>query len=139
MKTIFGLLGKVLPTILTILGTFVIGHNLLGATINESLWQEIGGASTVVVALVMTVYNHTVTIEAIQAGIHRVVEVVGTLLVASGRMTSETLVTILGVITAITPVIYKYYSVKKTQQLAAGTIAIEDLKGAPKQIPSPTT
>jgi hypothetical protein len=139
MKTVLGLLGKVLPTILTLLGTYVIGHNLMGAKVDESLWQEIGGAATAAIGLAISYFSHTLNIEGVQASIHRIVEVAGALLVASGRITAESLVTILGVITALTPLIYKHFSEKKTQQIASGKIAIEDLKGAPKPIPSPTT
>ena len=125
LKTLY----KILPSVLTILGTFAIGHNFFGAAVNESLWQELAGAAMLVVGIAISVFiDHTATVEQIQAAIRRLSEVFAALLVAAGKQMTETLKAIVELLLMATPLVYAYFSRQKTQKLARGELEPTDLK-----------
>lgn len=124
---------KILPSILTILGAFAIGHNFFGATINESLWQELAGFALMAVGVFISVFiDHTAGIEQLQAMVRRAGEVLATLLAASGKQMSETIKAVLELILIALPVLYGYLSQRKTIKLARSELEIDELKGASK-------
>lgn len=120
---------KILPSVLTIAGTLLIGHNLLGASIDESLWQLITGAALALAGVISSILDHTANVEMIQAALRRTAEVITTLLIASGKGTSETLKAILEMILLAVPIVYAYFSRQKTMKLARGELEIDQLKG----------
>lgn len=124
MKTLL----KILPSILTIAGTFLIGSNLFGTAVNESLWQEIVGAVLAVAGVLASIIDHTASVEMIQAALRRAAEVITTLLIASGKATPETVKSVLEFMLLAVPIIYAYFSRKKTQKLSTGELSTSDLK-----------
>jgi len=83
---------------LTLTGSYIIGHNLFGAKLDESLWQELAGARSVIT-------------------------VAGGLLVSAGKLTGDALNSIIGLVAVLVPLLQSWLSKKKVQQLADGTLA----------------
>lgn len=119
---------SILPSVLTIAGTFLLGKNLFGTAIDESLWQELTGSALALVGIVVSIFDHTATEEMIQAGLRRSIEVVGALLVSSGKASQNTIQLLLSLVATLVPVVYGYFSRKKTRNLARGNLSVEDLK-----------
>ena len=118
----------ILRTLLSIGGALLLGHNIFGHAIDESLWQEITGGAMGAASIVLSVLDKTITLEMIQGALRQALSFVGGLLIASGKLTAENMNTWLGVITALVPFIYAGLSRKKTQAIDTGQVSITQLK-----------
>lgn len=123
----------VFRTILTIVGSFLVGHNLFGLEVNESVWQEILGGAMAVAGVVLAVIDKSVTLEMLQAGVRHLFLIVFMFLVAKGFINPAQLELYLGLVGTLGTLIYQWTSRKKTENLAAGTIEVTQLKGARPQ------
>ncbi len=118
---------SIIRNLLTLAGAFLIGRNLFGLEVNEVLWQEIVGGVMVIVGIVMSIMDKTLTEEKFQGALRHIVLLVGGLLVAKGTIKPEQIEVYLGIITALAPLIYGYISRKKNQDIASGKIATSQL------------
>lgn len=108
--------------VLTILGTWLFGHNLFGNKIDESLWQEIVGCVLVIVSFVWSAVTKELTLEIFQSSILKVITVVGMLLVTSGKLSDKTLTAVAALATTLLPVLYSILSKSKSQGIVSGDI-----------------
>ena len=127
-ETIFTLLRALLTTV----GTFLIGKNLFGANIDDSLWQVILGALMSVASIVWGIMTKSLGLEMWQSGIRQLFLAVGGILLASGKLSPEKLESLLGLVTAVGVFVYSLISKVKSNQLVDGTISTTQLsKTAP--------
>ena len=124
-ETVFSLI----RTLLMFCGAFLIGHNLFGQFIDSSMLEEILGSVMAIIGLIWSIVDKTSTIEALQSTLMNVMKFFGGLLVASGKISGETLVHVMGFVAVLAPMLYQYLSKKKTKGLANGTIELHTLKG----------
>lgn len=117
----------IIRAILTIAGTYLFGHNLFGAKVDESLWQEVSGCVMVVAAFVWSIATKTLTLEIFQSSILKVITVVGMLLVTSGKLAGGTLTAIATLATTVLPIIYSILSKKKSAAIATGDVTPSQL------------
>lgn len=110
-------------------GAFLLGKNLFGATIDESLWQEIVGSVMVVISLIMTVVNKSSTIEMIEGFARQLLTALGGLLTGLGVVKEETYQLISGIVTSLLPYILSLLGKKKSQEIATGALGVKDLTG----------
>ena len=115
-------------TLLTSIGVFFIGKNLLGIVVDSSTVEIIVGIVMSAVSVVWSIYDKTVAIEAVQSFIRQLIVGIGGLLLAKGYITPEKIEAILGVATALLPLVYSILSRKKTDEIQAGNIPVENLK-----------
>jgi hypothetical protein len=108
---------------LTLTGSYIIGHNLFGAKLDESLWQELAGAAITIISIVWGIVDKSATIESIQSAVRSVITVAGGLLVSAGKLTGDALNSIIGLVAVLVPLLQSWLSKKKVQQLADGTLA----------------
>jgi hypothetical protein len=119
---------SIIRNVLTLAGAFLLGRNLFGLEVNEVLWQEITGAIMVLVGIIMSIMDKTVTIEKAQGALRHIILAVGGLLVAKGSIKPEQLELYLGAAAALVPLIYGFLSTKKSQAIASGDITVNQLK-----------
>lgn len=112
----------ILRAALSLIGTYALGHNLLGHTIDASLWQEIAGAVLTVGSTVWGIVDKPTSIEGLQSAIRSVLPAVGGLLLALGITNQQTLDSIAAIVLAIIPVLQNHTSKVKVQQLDSGKI-----------------
>ncbi len=111
-------------TALTAFGSFLFGKNILGASIDSVLWQEIVGIIIAVGSTVWGILDKSATVDGIQSAVRSVAVFIGGLLVASGKLSSGALDSWMGFITTLVTVILSATSRSKAQQLAKGEIKI---------------
>lgn len=128
----------IIRTLLSLFGAFLIGHNLFGTTIDESLWQEIVGAVMVVASFVWTIFDKTAGIEKIEGVVRQFLTAVGGLFISLGIVKEETVTTISGVVSALLPYILSLLGKKKSQDIATGELGVGDLAGV-KELTDKTT
>jgi len=119
---------SIVRTLMTSFGIFLLGKNLLGSEIDQSIWQMVVGVIMAGISVVWGIFDKTVEIEMLQSFIRSAIIGFGGLLVARGSLTPEKLDSILGIVVAILPLLYSMLSRKKTSNLADGSLRIEDLK-----------
>lgn len=118
----------IIRAILSVAGAFLLGKNLFGQPIDESLWQEITGVIMGLIAMVWTFMDKTITLEGFQGILRQSITFIGGLLVASGKLSAEALATWLGIILALAGPIYAWLSKTKSKQLENGKIMMANLK-----------
>ena len=109
-------------TILTAIGAFFVGKTIFGTEVNSEVWQGWLGGALALVSTVWGIVSKDATVESVQSGLRSFIVVAGGILIALGKLKSETLEAILGVIAAIIPFLYSTLSKQKTAQLANGTL-----------------
>lgn len=110
-------------------GAFLLGKNLFGHAIDESLWQEIVGSVMIVISLVMTVINKSSGLEMIEGLVRQLLTALGGLLTGLGIVKTETYQAIAGIIGALLPYILSLLGKKKSQDIAIGELPIKALTG----------
>ena len=115
-------------TLLTSLGMFMLGKNLLGTEIDASVWQMVVGSAMSALAVIWGVLDKNLGIEMLQSFIRSAFVGFGGLLVAKGQLSAGTLESVIGIITAILPAIYSYLSRRKSQEIAKDALIVVALK-----------
>ena len=119
---------SLLRTFLTSFGIFLLGKNLFGSVIDQSVWQMVVGVTMAGVSVIWGIFDKTVGIEMLQSFLRSAIIGFGGLLVARGSLSPEKLESILGIVMSILPLIYSMLSRKKTNDLVNGTLSLEELK-----------
>ena len=119
---------SLLRTFLTSFGIFLLGKNLFGSVIDQSIWQMVVGVTMAGVSVVWGIFDKTVGIEMLQSFLRSAIIGFGGLLVARGSLSPEKLESILGIVMSILPLLYSMLSRKKTNHLVNGTLSLEELK-----------
>jgi hypothetical protein len=114
--------------LLSVIGAYLLGKNLFGIKVDDQLWQEFAGAIMALVALIWGILDKTATIEMVQSGIRIVLSFAGGIFVSKGVFTSDIWITIMGVVSAILPIVYSHLSKLKTKNLVTGKLPIQELK-----------
>lgn len=125
----------VLKTILTLVGSYLIGRKLFNTTIDESYLGLIIGSVMTVVSFVWSIVDKSLAIESLQSSIRQVIVAVGGVLIASGKLDSAKLDTYIGIILPLATYLYTLLSQKKSVQIATGKIEVTALKGVKPEIP----
>jgi len=109
----------IVRTILTLVGTFLIGHNLgfLGALTSDTLQIVIGSALTLG-SFIWGIVDKSTGPEQWASALRSVVTSIGGLLIALGKTTGATVEAILGVIAALTPLFQKKAAAETNKQIA---------------------
>jgi len=118
--------------ILTAVGAYLIGKNIFGAPIDDTVWSDIAGVALTLGGIIWGVLDKTATIEMIQSGMRSVVVVIGGILVASGKIKQEVITAVLGALGIIIPWIQSGVARKKVEDLKTGKVNLADLKGNTK-------
>lgn len=119
----------IIRTLLSLFGAWLLGHNLFGATIDESLWQEIAGTVLVVISLVWTILDKTAGIEKVEGVIRQFLTAAGGLFISLGIIKEETVTIVSGVISSLLPYILSLLGRQKSQDIATGELGVNDLAG----------
>lgn len=117
-ETIFSLL----RTILTLVGTYLIGKNIFGHTVDDNIFTVISASLITLVSVVWGIVDKTATIEGVQSGVRSVFIGLGGLAVSWGFLKSEQLVAILGVLAPLLTLIQSYTSKVKVKQIHSGKV-----------------
>ena len=123
-ETIFSLL----RTALTLIGSYLIGKNLLGNTIDNSIIEILVGAGMSLASVVWGIISKGLVIEQIQSFIRSAVVGIGGLLVASGKIEAGKIESLSGFLLAVSTFIYSLLSRKKSQNIVSGKIESDKLK-----------
>lgn len=121
----------IFKAVLTVGGSYLLGINLWGQIVDNSILQIIIGIALSGASIAWSIFDKSYTIESIQAFIRQTVLFVGGLLIAAGKITPERLDVYLGAILAIIPVLQSYLSKKKAQDLKEGELQVNRLKSIP--------
>jgi hypothetical protein len=126
---------SVIRSLLTLLGSFLIGRSILGNTLvlDSATLELIIVIAMAAFGIVMSIIDKTINEEKLQGFLRHIVLTVGGILVALGRLDPAKLELWLGVIASLVPIVYGFLSKNKTQKLATGEIALTQLKGARPQ------
>ncbi len=109
--------------VLIFAGTFVIGHNLFGNAIDSSTWQIIAASVVSAGMFVWGMVTKDTPVEGMESFLRSFLQGIGGLLVSAGRITGDMLNAILGIVTALAPLLQSFAAKAKTAQVVAGTIA----------------
>ena len=123
-ETIFSLL----RTALTLIGSYLIGKNLLGNTIDNSIIEILVGAGMSLASVVWGIFSKDLVIEQVQSFIRSAVVGIGGLLVASGKIEAGKIESLSGFLLAVSTFIYSLLSRKKSQNIVSGKIESDKLK-----------
>lgn len=115
---------SIIRALMTAGGSYIVGHNLFGHQVDASVWQEVAGSIVALVGAIWGVADKSASIEGLQSAVRSVVQVIGGFLAAAGVITGETLNSILGLATAIIPVLQSHLSKVKVKQIADGTVKV---------------
>lgn len=113
-------------SILTVLGSYIIGHNLGGHTIDANTYGIVGGAILTLIGAVWGVMDKTTTIEGFQSAVRSVIQTIGGIGVAQGLLKADSLAAILSLIPVLAPAIQSYTSRLKVKQIDAGKLDTTD-------------
>jgi hypothetical protein len=108
--------------LLILVGSYVVGHNILGHAIDSSTWQIIAGSVVTIASTIWGITTKTTTIEGVESALRSVITSVGGLFVSAGVLSGDTLNAILGLVTAIAPAVQSSLSKTKNQQIATGVV-----------------
>lgn len=115
-------------TILMALGAFIIGKNLMGNPIDSSTIEILVGAVMSVISLVWGIFSKELGIEMLQSTLRSLITGVGGLFVAAGKLSHDTLLSILALVAAIIPLFQSVTARKKSTAITTGKIDISKLK-----------
>lgn len=112
---------------LTAIGTFLIGKNLLGTAVTESIWQLVIGLAVALASIAWSIISKDTGYEKIESGIRQLLTVGGALAVAFGWIKAESLPQITGLIIAVLPFVYAWVTKTKNAQIKQGQIHVGEL------------
>lgn len=113
---------SLIRTLLTAFGAFLFGKNVFGTTLDSTTWEIWVGALLTLGSTIWGIVDKTSTIEAVQSGLRSVFTVGGGILVAMGKLTGQTLDSVVGLIAPIVTFLYSALSKQKNAQIASGVL-----------------
>jgi hypothetical protein len=125
-----------LRALFILIGSWVVGHNVFGTTVDSHTWEIIAGALVTVASTIWGIASKTATIEGVESALRSIITSVGGLFAAAGMITGNNLNAILGFVAAALPALQSYLSKTKVQQIAQGTLKTSPVTG--KAIAAPT-
>jgi nitric oxide reductase large subunit len=117
----------IIKNALALIGSFLIGKELLGTSVDESLWQLIAGAVMVLISFIMSFASNLLTKEKFQDALRVLFVSISGALIAGGWVKPEQVELWAGAVTAIGTLVYEYLSRKKSQDIAKGEIQVNKL------------
>jgi uncharacterized membrane protein len=133
--TIFSLV----RTVLTLIGSFLLGKAFLGNILTADVLQTIIGAVLTAIGVVWGIASKSATVESIQSGVRSVLIVFGGFLVAAGKIKDDTLQAFLGLIPVLMTIVQSYTSKIKVQQIADGSVVADSTTGQVIKAPLPAS
>lgn len=137
---------SILRSVMTLVGTFAIGHNLIGHAVDSQTWQIVAGSVLAAVGIIWGIVDKTTGPEQLASGVRSVLIGLGGVAVSWGLISDNTLQAVSGLIVAILPIILSQTSKATVQQVVAGTVApVVTAEGkatgkvAPQEPPKPDT
>lgn len=131
-ETIF----SVVRTLLSAFGSFLIGKNIAGTTVDMVVWEMWVGGFMGAASLAWSIFDKTATIEMFQSGIRNFLILIGGFLVGWGKLAQGTWDAIMGIIVILLPFIYSQLSKQKSIDIATGKLGLRDLSGV-KEMEAP--
>lgn len=121
-------IATILRAVLTFVGFFLIGKNVLGKEIDASYMEALSGFVLSSWFILWGVFEKKTNIEQWQSFLRSLIVAVGGILMAKGYATEESMNQLLAGLLAIVPMIYSTLSKEKTKSIAEGKISVDDLK-----------
>jgi hypothetical protein len=109
-------------SLLTFIGSFVIGHAIFGTAITSTAWDIILGSVIALVGTVWGILDKSVTIEQGQSTLRSAVLSISGIFVAAGSQAANNISTILAATPALITVIQSVLDKQKVQAIANGTL-----------------
>lgn len=129
MQTVTQNLGTLARTLLVAIGSYLVGHNVLGIAIDSSNWQIIAGTIMTIGGAGWGIVEKTATIESVESAVRSAIVAGSGVLVAAGKLSENTAIQITGLITAVMPLIQSALSKAKAKQVAQKVIAPSAVTG----------
>lgn len=123
MQTLTQNLATLARTLLVAIGSYLVGHSLFGIAIDSSNWQIIIGTIMALGGAGWGIIEKTATIESVESAVRSAIVSGSGLLVAAGKLSENAAIQIIGIFTALMPLIQSALSKAKGQQVAQKTIA----------------
>ena len=115
----------VLRALLTFAGTFLIGHNLFGKTLDSSTAEIVIGAVVSLGGIIWGLIDKTTGIDTALSALRSVLLVIGGLGVSWGLLSANTFESIISLVTALIPILQSSLGKAKVVQLSSGQIVPE--------------
>lgn len=109
-------------SIITLFGSYVIGHAIFGVAVTTTTWDIIGGSAATLFGTIWGIADKTATIEGVQSAVRSIIISLGGIMVAAGKVSQNTLNEVLGLITSLAPILQSYLSKVKVNQIATGVL-----------------
>lgn len=124
----------IIKSFLVPVGVFLIGKNIFGTLIDQSLWEMLVGTIMTIGGLIASFVERTTTVEIIQSGLSVLVKSASALLLAFGVLKSSVDVEVwLPLVAIVSQQLYRWFSKKKTEQIDNGKLTTENGKVIPNK------
>lgn len=112
----------IVRAVLTLVGSFLIGHNVFGKPLDSSTSEIIIGAVLSLIGIIWGFVDKTTTIDTGLSALRSVLLVLGGLGVSWGLISSNVFEAISGFTLSLIPILQSIFSKQKVKQLATGII-----------------
>lgn len=119
---------SIIRTLLTGAGAYLIGKNLFGNTIDQSIWGEVSGVAMVMISSIWGFITKELKIEALEDALKQAFVVLGTLAVMGGKLSTGLYQTILTLLPMLFGILGSSLARMKNNGLANGSISTSSLK-----------
>lgn len=113
---------SLIRSVLTFVGSYIIGHAIFGVAITSTVWDVIGGSVISLIGIVWGIVEKTATVDSVSSAIRSVFISIGGVLVAAGKVSQNSLNQIEGIATAALPIIQSWISRSVVKQIATGSL-----------------
>lgn len=120
-----------LKAAMTAVGAYLVGQNLLGNKIDQSILEGLTGVVLAVGSIGWSIFDKTYTTEMITSTARQAFIFVGGLLISSGKLTEGQLNGWLGLLLPIAAIIQSYFQKKQVSKVQSGEIDADKLKSIP--------
>jgi hypothetical protein len=115
---------SILRSTLTFLGTVLVGHSIMGHTVDTAIWETIGGTAMALAGTVLGIQDKTTGPEQWASLARSVLIGLGGIGVSWGYVSSNTMASISSLVMSILPVILSQLSKKTNKEIATGTVTV---------------
>jgi len=116
-------------SVLTLIGSFIIGHAIFGTAITSTAWDIIGGSVITLVSTIWGIADKSASIEQVESSIRSVIISVSGVFIAAGTQAANNINTIVAAIPAIGAILQSYLGKQKVQSIANGTLTASSSTG----------